>query len=113
MYFLGQFGKSLPLCYCMQPSYWKSISRRRRLSPQRVYTEPVENISDCPHIEPVTDDMKNLNKLQLINIKKTYKVSGKNVDAVKGQCIILTHFLIYFTNKLVWVIELMTVYRNQ
>ena len=85
--FVGQYGKSLPLCYCMQPSYWKSLSRRRRLSPQRVYTEPVENISDCPHIEPVTEDMKNLNKLQLIDIKKTYKVAGKNLEAVKGMTI--------------------------
>lgn len=39
---------------------------------------------DCAYIEAVPEEMRNLNKLRLCSIQKTYHHSGSTVQAVKG-----------------------------
>lgn len=79
----GQYGKTQPLCYCFTPSYWYGKRRRRRNSAV-AHHDDTEQENECPHIEPVPIEVKSLNHLRILNIKKTYRVGGKPLEAVKG-----------------------------
>ena len=78
----GEYGKTQPLCYCFQPKYWSNQhhSTTRRLEEENIFNV----INSCSYIEPVPDEIKDLNKLQLFDIRKTYTVGSKPVEAVKG-----------------------------
>lgn len=83
----GGYGSAMPLCYCFHSIYWRG-RLRHGIS---VNADSINNeVNECPHIEPVLEEMKDLNKLRLFNIKKTYKTSSKPVEAVRGECLYTT-----------------------
>lgn len=69
--------------YCLNG--WCTRSRPGPMSVCDHQLKEKESGEKCEHIEPVAANIAALNRVQLFNIKKTYKYRSQHIEAVKGK----------------------------